>query len=297
MADLNYHHLRYFWVVAREGTITRAADLLGVTQPTISAQISALEDSLGVRLFRRRGNRLVLTDTGRMVQEHASTIFRVGERIVDAVRTGDGGGRPTRFAIGVADSVPLLSAHRLLAPALTPPLEGLRVVLRVDKRERLLAALAARTLDFVLVDAALGPTEPVDAHSQPIHESEALIFGAPSLVEGLDGDFPAALEGAPFVLHTENTPLRRGLDAWFARHSIRPRVAAEVEDVGFLQLLGQDGLGFFVAPSLVSDEIVTRYGVQVVGTAEGVSERFFGITLERRPGHPGVQALLGAHRG
>ena len=296
MPDLNYHHLRYFWVVAREGTITRAADLLGVTQPTISAQISVLEESLGVSLFRRRGNRLELTDTGRTVQEHASTIFRVGEQITEAAQNGHRPS-PARFAVGVADSVPLLSAHRLLGPALSLPTEDLRIVLRVGERARLLAALAAHTLDFVLADAALGPSEPIDAHTHEIHESEAMIFGAPALVEGLAGRFPDGLEGAPFVLHTENTPLRRGLDGWFARHKLRPRVAAEVEDVGFLQLLGQGGRGFFVAPALVQEDICERYGVRVVGVAEGVTERFFGITLERDPEHPAIQALLRATHG
>lgn len=295
MPDLNYHHLHYFWVVAREGTITRAADLLGVTQPTISAQISVLEDSLGVHLFRRRGNRLELTDTGRIVQEHASTIFRVGERISEAVKHGQSSG-PTRFAVGVAESVPLLSAHRLLEPALSHSSDELRIVLRVGQRDRLLAALAARTLDFVLTDSALGPSEPVEAHTHAIHKSDALIFGTPELIASLPAPFPEGLEGAPFVLHTENTPLRRGLDAWFASHAIRPRVSAEVEDVGFLQLLGQDGRGFFVAPSLVREEICSRYGVEVVGAAEGVKEHFFGITLDREPAHPAVRALLQARR-
>ncbi len=291
MPDLNYHHLHYFWVVAREGTITRAADLLGVTQPTISAQISVLEDSLGVHLFRRRGNRLELTDTGRVVQEHASTIFRVGERISEAVKHGQSAG-PTRFAVGVAESVPLLSAHRLLEPALSVSSDELRIVLRVGQRDRLLAALAARTLDFVLTDSAIGPSEPVEAHTHAIHQSDALIFGTPELIASLPAPFPEGLEDAPFVLHTENTPLRRGLDAWFARHAIRPRVSAEVEDVGFLQLLGQDGRGFFVAPSLVREEICSRYGVEVVGAAEGLKEYFFGITLDREPAHPAVRALL-----
>lgn len=291
MPDLNYHHLHYFWVVAREGSITRAADLLSVTQPTISAQVSALERSLGVALFRRRGNRLELTDTGRIVQEHASTIFRVGERITEAVHSRHRPG-PTRFAVGVVDSVPLLSAHRLLGPALSQPPEELKLVLRVGPRGPLLAALAAHTLDVVLADAALGPSEPIDGYTHEIHESAALIFGAPALVDALTGPFPDALEGAPFVLHTENTPLRRGLDGWFARHKLRPQVAAEVEDVGFLQLLGQDGRGFFIAPALVQEEICARYDVRVVGIAEGVTERFFGITMERDPSHPAIQALI-----
>lgn len=289
--DFSYHHLHYFLVVAREGSMTAAAHALGVTQPTVSAQVADLERDLGVRLFRRRGGRLSLTQEGRLAREYASEIFALGTSLEEAL-AGVRGGAPGRLQVGIADSLPLLTAHRLLGPALALPPSAVRLVFRVGKAERLLADLATRTLDLVLADEAVGPTAPVQAHSHLLAESEVSVFGTAALRAGLDGDFPGALHGAPFLLHTENTSLRRGLDGWFSRHGIRPAVAAEVEDVALLQVLGETGRGFFAAPSLVEDTIRVRYGVEVVGRADGVLERIYGITLDLEPEHTGVRAVL-----
>jgi LysR family transcriptional regulator, transcriptional activator of nhaA len=291
MKELNHHHLHYFWVVAREGTITAAAEVLGVTAPTVSMQVSALERDLGVPLFERRGSRLEITEAGRTVQRLASDIFALSRDLLDAVATG-GQSRSSRFAVGISDSLPLLSAHRLLEPALALPPEEVRVILRADKSAPLLGALTARTLDLVLTDTPGSPTDPVHTKTHLLQESDVLLFGTPELVARFAPGFPGSLQGAPFVLHTESTPLRRGLDGWFARMGIRPMVTAEVEEVGLLQLLGQQGRGLFAAPALVSDLIQARYGVEVAGRAEGVSERFFALTLEGQPPNRGAQALL-----
>lgn len=288
---LNYHHLRYFLAVAAEGSMTAAAEATGVTQPTVSAQVADLERDLGVRLFRRRGNRLELTEPGRVAQRYAAEIFALGASLVDAL-AGGGSGAPRRLVVGIADSLPLLTAHRLLGPALALPPSSVRLVLRVDKADRLLAGLSARTLDLALTDSPTGPTDPVRAHSRLLAESGVSIFGAPSLLAGLEGPLPHALDGMPFLLHTENTPLRRGLDRWFVRQGIDPVVAAEVEDVALLQILGQTGRGFFAAPTMVEGPIRDRYGVEVVCRAEGVLESIYGITLDARPDHPAVKAIF-----
>jgi len=291
MKELNHHHLHYFWVVAREGTITAAAETLGVTAPTVSMQISALERDLGVALFRRRGNRLEITSAGRTVQRYAADIFALSRDLLDAVA---GGGLPVsqRFAVGISDSLPLLSAHQLLEPALAIPPEELRVILRADKAGPLLGGLTARTLDLILTDTPGSPTDPVRTESHLLNECDVLLFGTPDLAARFAPGFPHSIDGAPFLLHTENTPLRRGLDGWFARLGLRPLVTAEVEEVGLLQLLGQQGRGLFVAPALASEWIQLRYGVEVVGRADGVRERFFALTLEGQPRNRGVRAVL-----
>jgi len=289
--ELNHHHLHYFWVVAREGTIKAAAEVLGVTAPTVSMQVSALERDLGVPLFERRGNRLEITPEGRIVQRYAADIFALSRDLLHVV-SGGGQTAMTRFAVGISDSLPLLSAHRLLEPALAIPPGQLRVVLRVGKPAHLLGALTARTVDLVLTDTPGSPTDAVRTESHLLEECDVLLFGTPDLAARFAPGFPHSLQGAPFVLHTENTPLRRGLDAWFARLGLRPMVTAEVEDVGLLQLLGQQGRGLFAAPALVSDLIRARYGVEVVGRADGVRERFFALALEGQLPNRGVRALL-----
>lgn len=292
-AGLNYHHLHYFWVVAREGGITPAARLLGVTQPTISAQIGSLEDALGVKLFRRIGNRLELTDVGRTVQQYAADIFSLGEALETAVLE-HGAAHPTRLAVGIDDALPLLSAHKLLAPALALDPEKLRLILRTDKPTRLLSALSARTLDLVITDTPVGPSAPVRAHTHLLAESRLSVFATPELAGTLEGEFPACLDGAPFVFHTENTAMRRGLETWLTRNGLQPVVAAEVENVALLQLLGGQGRGVFAAPTYVENEIVSRYRVDVLGRTVEATEQFFGITLEREPKNPGVRAILDA---
>jgi LysR family transcriptional activator of nhaA len=290
-SGFSYHHLRYFLVVAERGSMTAAAEAVGVTQPTVSAQIAELERDLGARLFRRRGNRLELTEDGRVAQRYAAEIFSLGASLVGAL-AGARGGAPLRLVVGISDSLPLLTAHRILEPALALPPESVRLVLRVDKSDRLLAGLSARTLDIALTDTPVGPTSPVRASSRLLAESDVSIFGAPSLVAGLSGEAPDSLDGAPFLLHTENTPLRRGLDAWFVRTGIRPWVAAEVEDVALLQILGQTGRGFFAAPSMVEGPIRERYGVGVVCRPTGVVEEIYGVTLDAEPDHPAVRAIF-----
>lgn len=296
MSELNHRHLRCFWAVAKEGSITGAAEALGVAVSTVSTQVALLEEALGARLFRRVGNRLEITPDGRVVQRYASDIFALSADLVDALGRG-GGTAPVRFAVGIADSLPLLSAHRLLEPALAIPPAEQRVVLRVDKSGPLLGALIARTLDMVLTDTPGSPSDPIRTESHLVAESGVVLFAAPDLARRLERGFPDSLDDAPFILHTENTPMRRGLDAWFVRLGLRPRITAEVEDVGLLQLLGEQGRGVFAAPALVSEHIQRRHGVTVLGPAEGVIERFYALTLQSEPTHPGVRAVLRGTRG
>lgn len=263
----SYHHLRYFLAVAEEGSMTAAAEALGVTQPTVSAQVAELDRSLGTRLFRRRGGRITLTEDGRIARDHARRIFALGASLEGAL-AGTRPGATARLVVGVSDSLPLLTAHRMLGAALAFPPAELRLVVRVGKLDRLLADLTTRTVDLVLADEAVGPSAPVRVHTHLLAESEVSLFGTARLRGGLQGSFPTSLDGAPFLLHTENTSLRRGLDGWFGRHGIRPEVTAEVEDVALLQILGETGRGFFAAPALVEDTIRARYGVEVVGRAD-----------------------------
>jgi LysR family transcriptional activator of nhaA len=293
---LNYQHLLYFYVVAREGGVQRATKVLHLAQPTISGQIKVLERQLGERLFVRRGRNLVLTDVGQVVYRYASDIFALGRELREALAGLPSAGRPARFAVGVSDSLPKLSTFRLLAPALEPPGQY-RLEFRIGKTDQLLAELATHALDLVLTDAPLPPTLSVRAFSHLLGESGVTVFAAPALAGRYRRGFPGSLDGAPWVLQTPNTALRRSLDAWFATSGVRPEIAAEVEDVALLQVLGQEGFGVFAAPSVVEEEIRRAYGVRVVGRLETVRERFFAVSVERKLKHPAVVAISeGARR-
>jgi LysR family transcriptional activator of nhaA len=293
---LNYQHLLYFWAVARTGSVAAATKELNLAQPTISGQIKILERTLGERLFVKRGRHLVLTDVGQVVFRYADEIFTLGRELRETLAGLPAADRPARFAVGVSDSLPKLSTVRLLAPALHPP-GRFHLVFRIGKTEQLLADLAVHALDLVLADQPMPPGLGIRAFSHLLGESDVTVFGTPSMAQRYRRDFPRSLDGAPWVLQTTNTALRRSLEQWFAEAKVRPQVVAEVEDVAILQVLGQEGLGLFAAPTVVEEEVKRAYGVRVVGRLERVRERFYAISVERRLKHPAVLAISeGARR-
>jgi len=291
---LNYHHLAYFAAVARLGSVVRAAEQLGVSQPTVSAQLKVLEASLGEALLVRKGRGLVLTEIGVLVKRYAEEIFDLGRELEDVVR-GRAPKGPQTFNVGVSDSLPKLSTLLLLEPALGAR-PRLRLVLRVGKTERLLQDLATHVLDLVLADQPVPPTLGVKAYGHLLGESGVTVFGTRALARRYRPGFPESLDGAPFVLQTENTALRRALDAWFVTGRIRPDVVAEAEDMSMLQALGQRGLGLFVAPTVAAAAIKKQHGVEAVGALRDVKERFFAITVERRLRHPAAVAISASAR-
>ena len=295
MEWLNYHHLLYFWMVAREGSIARAGEQLRLAQPTISGQIRMLEDQLGEKLFQRSGRTLVLTDVGRLVFEYADQIFALGREMLDTLKDRPTG-RPLRFQVGVTDEVSKIIACRFLQPALSAA-SPVHIVCREGPLERLVAELATHALDLVLADAPIGPTIKVKAYNHVLGESSVTIFGAPKLAASYRSRFPRSLDGAPFLLPTETKVLRRSLDQWFEKHELRPRIVGEFDDTALLKTFGQAGAGLFAAPSAVEGEVVQQYGVAALGRLDEVKERYYAISVERRLKHPAVVAVSEAAYG
>jgi LysR family transcriptional activator of nhaA len=291
---LNYHHLLYFYTVAREGSVTRAAQQLRLAQPTLSGQVRKLEQVLDEKLFERQGRNLVLTEMGQVVYRYADEIFTLGRELMDTLR-GRPTRRPARLLVGISDAVPKLVSHRLLEAALGLP-EPVQLVLREGKGDDLLAALSVQAFDLVITDAPVGPHLKVRAFNHLLGESGVGFFATAALARRYRRGFPKSLDGAPFVLPTENTALRRSLDEWFERTDVRPRVVAEVEDTALLKVFGQHGAGVFPAPDILAPEVRRQYRVQPVGPARGVKERFYAISVERRIKHPAVAAITTAAR-
>jgi LysR family transcriptional regulator, transcriptional activator of nhaA len=289
MEWLNYHHLLYFWTVAREGTIARAAEELRLAQPTISGQIRVLEDQLGEKLFQRSGRNLVLTEIGRVVYRYADDIFGLGRELMDTLKDRPTG-RPLRFQVGVADEVTKIIAYRLLEPALRLP-QPVHVVCRDGAPERLLMDLAIHSLDLVIADTPISPAIKVKAFSHPLGESPVTVFGTPKLAAARRKGFPRSLDGAPFLVPTVGKTLRRTLDHYFEQNGLRPRLVAELDDSALLTAFGQGGAGLFVAPTVLEKEVMRQHGVAIVGRLDTVRERFFAISVERRLKHPAVVAI------
>ncbi|MBP1684595.1 MAG: Transcriptional regulator, LysR family [Deltaproteobacteria bacterium] len=294
MEWLNYQHLLYFWAVARRGSVTRAAAELGLGQPTISAQLRSLEESLGEKLFRRVGRNLVLTDAGRDVLRYADEIFSLGQELLDTVRGRRKGS--IRLAVGVADVVPKRIAYRLLQPVLALP-EPVRVLCREDKAERLLMELAAHAFDLVLTDLPPAPTVKLKVFSHLLGECGVSFCASTKLAREYRHGFPRSLDAAPLLLPTENTALRGTLNRWLEEQAIRPRIVGEFEDSALLKAFGQAGVGIFPVPAAIEVDVRKQYGVALVGRVDELRERFYAVSLERRLKHPAVVAITHAARG
>lgn len=288
MEWLNYHHLRYFWTVAKEGGLQAAANKLHVSPPSISAQIRALEEALDVKLFRRSGRRNLLTDAGQIALRHAEEIFGLGNDLVSSLKQ-----RPTTRAIklhvGVADSLPKLVTFQILKPALELP--GVHLVCREGKIEELLAQLGLHRLDIVLADEPASSSVKFRAFNHSLGGSAVAFCAAPSLAGRLRRTFPRSLHDAPMLLPVENTPLRRALEAWFRARRLVPRVIAEFEDLALMKVMAAEEQGVVPVPSVVLREAVDRYGMREVGSAENCRQEFFAITAERKISHPAVTLL------
>lgn len=292
---LNYHHLLYFWTAAKEGGIVRASAALHLSVPTVSAQVKALERALGEKLFERKGRSVALTEMGQVVFRFADEIFSLGRELVDTVK-GRPTGRPARLMVGIADVVPKLVAKRLLEPSLRLG-DPVRLVCREDRPDRLLAELATHGLDVVVSDAPVPPAVRVRAFGHPLVESEVSFFASGADAARYRRRFPASLDGAPMLLPSEGSALRRAIDAWFDRRSIRPRILVECADSALLKVFGEDGFGVFPAPRIVADDLRRRHRAAEIGVVDGVRETYYAITTERRIQHPAVIAIRDAARG
>ncbi len=291
---LNYHHLLYFWAVAKHGSERRASEALHVAQPTISEQIRSLERALGERLFTRSGRDLVLTEIGRVAFRYAEDIFSLGQELMNTVK-GRGAGMPARLVVGIADAVPKVLACRLLKVAFrTAP--ATRIVCWEDKLDQLLADLAINASDLVISDTPAPLGIKMQTYNQVMGESGVSLFARPRLAARYRRKFPQSLQDAPILLPTSNAMLRRLLDEWFSRHELRPRVVGEFEDSATLKSFGREGYGIFPGSTVVEREVCRQYQARVVGRLYSVRQRFYAITVERRLKHPVVGAIIEATR-
>ncbi|WP_300455826.1 transcriptional activator NhaR [Accumulibacter sp.] len=290
MAALNYKHLRYFWMVAKSGSIARACDQLHLTPQAISGQLRELEDTLGVELFRRVGRGLELTDAGRRILSYAEEIFSLGDELLEVARD-----QTTRkslpFTVGIADSVPKSVAHRLVEPALYLP-EAVRLICREGRLTGLLGDLAVHRLDMVIADRPMPPNLNVRGYSHLLGESDLTVFGAPALAATLSGGFPALLQGAPFLLPGDDVAIRSRLEHYFEARRVHPRIVGEFDDSALLKSFGQAGAGLFVAPTAIAAHVIDQYRVRAVGRIDSLSEQIFAITTERRLSHPAIVAII-----
>ncbi|MBR0567050.1 LysR family transcriptional regulator [Azoarcus sp. L1K30] len=287
--SLNFKHLRYFWTVAKAGSVARAARLLHLTPHAISAQLATLETSLGTSLFHRVGRRLELTEAGQRILGHADEIFALGDRIVELMRD-ENLNIAQPFRIGIADSMPKSVVYRLIEPALQLDAAP-RLICREGRLEGLLGELAVHRLDIVLADRPLPPGVSVRGYSHLLGDSPLSVFASPALAATLPGSFPASLDRAPFLLPGEDVAHRPALLQWLERMDVHPRIVAEFDDGALMKAFGQAGAGLFVAPTAIAAYICEQYKVIELGKIDKVREQIYAITTERKLTHPAMLAI------
>ena len=289
MAALNFKHLRYFWTVAKTGSIARAAGQLNLTPQSISGQLSEFADTLGVELFRRSGRNLELTDAGRSILSYAEEIFTIGDGILDVLRNQ----KPAKslpFRVGIADSVSKSVTYRLVEPALKLS-EPVQLVCREGRLASLLAELSIHRLDMIIADRPMPPNLNVRGYSHLLGESGLTVFGAQHLAQELAGHFPTILDRAPFLLPGEDTAIRPKLIHWLEANNLRPRIVGEFDDSALMKAFGQAGAGFFVAPTAIANHVCEQYKVLEIGRIDSVVEHLYAITTERQLTHPAIVAI------
>ena len=294
MRHLNYTHLLYFWTVAREGSIAKAAKVLHLTPQTISGQLKLLEQSVDESLFVRVGRGLALTETGQVVNQYADEIFQLGAELTQRVKSKQAL-IPTTFNVGILNSIPKLVALRVLQPALTLD-DPIRINCSEGELDMLLGELAVHHLDLVISDRPLPSGTSVKAYNHVLGESGISFFAHKTMARKL-GKFPAGLNDAPILLPNQSSPLRRSLEDWFDRQKIVPRVVAEFEDSALLKAFGEAALGAFPAPTAIAAEVCSMYHAKLLGSVDDeVRDTYYATSPERKLKHPAVIAITESAR-
>jgi LysR family transcriptional regulator, transcriptional activator of nhaA len=285
----NYKHLFYFWVVAQEGGMVRAADRLNMSVQTVSSQVRELEKALGHTLLKPAGRGLSLTEAGLAAMHHAEQIFQLGEQLPAVLREATGS-PSIRLTVGISDGLPKLVTRHLMRKVLTQP--HLRLLCLEDEFEDLLGDLALHRMDVVLSDRAAHSNTSLKLYSHAIGSSELSWYAPSGWIERATDDFPQSLERVPVLLPTHHSVVRLRLDAWFERKGIRPNIVGEFEDSALLKTFAAAGMGVFTAPKLVHEDLLERYGVKQVGECDGVAEHYFAIASQKKLQHPLVKQML-----
>ena len=289
MEWLNFHHLRYFWTVARKGGVRKAAEELHVSQPSISAQLRLLEDSLGEKLFKRSGRNLVLTEMGELVLTYADEIFSAGRELMSAVKQRPGG-RALRFSVGMTDALSKFIGFQILKPAFYFS-QPVHVVCRQAEIGPLVNQLQAHRLDLVLADEPASSSLKAKTFNHRLGRSGITFCALPPIAKKLRRNFPKSLHQAPALLPSDNMGMREPLEKWFYAKGIRPRIVAEFEDAGLMKVAASAGLGFTMVHSVVDKVALEHFGLRAIAKVKECASDFYAITIERRLKHPVVAAI------
>lgn len=286
---INFKHLYYVREVANAGSIARASERLHLTPQTISGQIGVLEDSLELKLFRRRGRALELTEAGRMAVEYADKIFQLGTELEERLQQSPKSSSQV-FRVGVSDLVPKSIAYRLLEPAIQLN-NQMRIVCTEGQLTDLLGELAVHRMDLVIADSPMPPNMNIKGFSHKLGYSSLSFFATPELKASLEGAFPQNLNDTPLLIPSEGSALRNNLMRWFHEHHIHPRVVGEFDDSALMKVFAFAGTGILVASTALETNLQQEGNLEVIGRVPDLTEQYFAISIERRITNPAIKAI------
>lgn len=287
MPELNYNYLRYFWAVALDGSLTRTAKRLNLSQSALSVQIRKLEERIGHPLFERRNRQLHLTEAGRLTLDHAITIFATGDELLETL--GETGRTRRAIRIGALATLSRNFQIEFLRPILGEP--DIDVILRSGSPAELLQALQSLKLDVVLTNQAAASDALTPFVSHRVTEQRVSLVGPPERVTGRQS-LKQLLTVHPVILPTTDSSVRIGFDALVAQRGIRPQIAAEVDDMAMMRLLAREGIGLAVLPPIVVKEELASGLLIEAAKLPGIFEAFYAVTVERRFPNPMLKLLL-----
>lgn len=291
---VNFHHLYYFWAVAKAGSIRNASAQLLLAPATVSRQIKELESKLRVRLLERSNQSIKLTREGDFVFGVCNELFGLARELVDGVGANNEA-KPVRITVGIAGVIPKLLIYKVLEPTLHLR-EPVQIVCLEGAPSKLMSDLASRNIDLVLTDAPIGPHSNARSSSHLIAECPVVVCCDAALAAKYKRGFPNSLHTAPVLLPTNNSAFRASLDTFFMEHGIIPDVRGEFEDSTIIEVFGEAGLGLFFVPAVIQKEVQTRFHCEVLGHLDKVIARFFAVVPHRRISNPATLAIIESTR-
>jgi len=292
MSPLNYNHLFYFYVVATEGSITKASTRLNLTPQTISGQITSFEAQIGINLFDRKGKTLYLSEIGQLIYSYAEEIFQLGDEIKHILKRKQPDQWHT-FTVGITDVIPKVLAHQLLSPVLKMN-EHVRLICKEGEQMSLLADLSVNKIDCILTDQPLQLGSHVKAYNHLLIESGFTFFAADKLFQNCSIEFPQCLADFPWLMQSKISAVRTLLSSWLEKNNISANIVAEFDDSALMKTFGQTGFGIFSSPTLIEEYVADKYDVKIIGRTEEVKEHYYIISPERRLKHPAILEIVNA---
>lgn len=292
MKQLNFNHLQYFYAVAKEGSVTRAAQAMHVTPQTVSGQLATFEEYIGAPLFERHGKRLEPNSLGQTALRYADDIFNLGNELSRTLASHDVG-KVANFNVGIVDAIPKVMVFEMLNNCFD--LDS-RFILECHEADlsSLLADLSINKLDLIISDQPLPTGVSVRAISHYLGQSGVTFFSSKEDSEKYQLDFPRSLHLAPFLMPGRGSAQYQNLISWFVQSKIAPKIVAEFDDSALLKFFGQTGRGVFCVSSAVERDVLAQFDVAIIGRIESVSDRYYGISPERKIKHPAVDSVLAA---